>query len=241
MATIRVEPARIILNELTNKQSTGIIEVINNSEEEVELTAILNDWSLDENNELIVYDPGVTEYTLDRLIKFNPKIFTLSPGGKQIVRFTIAKPENNIDLERRGVIFFERDTGMIDEATGSIVKSQIGSVIYFIPQNTTYEFQFLGLRLYNTENNIPQGIVVDIKNIGNAHLRYYPSYKIINNKNELVMENKFEELIILPGYERQFSFYLKDRLESGKYNFILEFEFFNVKEKAEYQIPITIE
>jgi hypothetical protein len=55
------------------------------------------------------------------------------------------------------------------------------------------------------------------------------------------MENKFEELIILPGYERQFSFYLKDRLESGKYNFILEFEFFNVKEKAEYQIPITIE
>ena len=48
-------------------------------------------------------------------------------------------------------------------------------------------------------------------------------------------------ILILPGYERQFAFYLKDRLKTGQYKFLLEFKFYNNKEVAEYQIPIKIE
>jgi len=39
-ATVRVEPARIIINSLARSRSTGTIEVVNKGEEAVELTAV---------------------------------------------------------------------------------------------------------------------------------------------------------------------------------------------------------
>ena len=56
LATIRVEPSRIILNALEKERSTGVIEVINNGEEEVELTTLLKDWSLDEKDSVVVFE-----------------------------------------------------------------------------------------------------------------------------------------------------------------------------------------
>lgn len=241
LAAVRIEPARIIMNALDKKHSTGLIEVINTGEEEIELKALLNDWALDENDGLIFFDAGETDYSLDGLIKFNPRNFKIAPGKKQIVRFTISNPDSTDTVkERRGVVFFEQETDFVDAATGSKVKSQVGSVIYFIPENVKYDFKFEGMRVYNTSKSIPQGIIVKVKNEGEAHLRYYPSYKIIDSENKLVMEKKFSELIILPGYERQFAFYLEERLKKGDYTFLLSFKLYNTSYMPEYQIPITI-
>lgn len=241
LATVRVEPARIIMNALDKKHSTGLIEVINTGEEEIELKALLNDWTLDKNDGLIFLEAGETEYSLDDLIKFNPRNFKLAPGKKQIVRFTISSPEAAEKIkERRGVVFFERETDFVDSETGSKVKSQVGAVIYYIPEGVKYDFKFNGLRLYNNLKPLPQGITVRVKNEGEAHLRYYPSYKIIDSENKVVMENSFKELVILPGYERQISFYLEDRLKKGDYTFVLSFRLYNTSYKPEYQIPITI-
>lgn len=240
-ATIRVEPSRIILNALEGERSTGMIEVVNNTEIEVELTTLLKDWSLDERDSIVIFDPGETDYTLDGLIKFNPREFTLAPGQKQIVRFTVTSPEGTTPRERRGIVFIEHETDLIDNATGSKVKSQIGTTIYFIPVGVEYNFKFTGLRVYNSPEPMPQGISLRIKNEGEAHMRYYPAYKIVDQDNKLVMEDKFNQLLILPKNERQFSFYLKDRLEPGDYKFMLEFSFYNTDRIAEYQIPIKIE
>lgn len=241
-ATVRIEPARIIINALDNTRSTGMIEVINNGEEEIELTAILNDWALDERDALVVFDAGETDYTLENLIKFNPKKFTLAPGKKQIVRFTVAPPRNlNISKERRGVVFFEREMDYIDAATGSRVKSQIGTVIYYIPKDVVYKFNFLGLRVYKTIPELPQWILLNIRNDGDAHLRYFPSYKVVNSKNEVIMEASFDQFLILPKNERQFSFYLEERLPVGEYKILLTFNFYNNDQVAEYQVPIKIE
>jgi P pilus assembly chaperone PapD len=129
-ATIRVEPSRIILNALERERSTGTVEVVNNGEEEIELTAVLYDWSLDERDSVVVFEAGETDYTLDGLIKFNPREFTLAPGQKQIVRFTVSSPEGETPRERRGIVFVEHETDLIDDATGSRVKAQIGTTIY---------------------------------------------------------------------------------------------------------------
>jgi len=240
-ATVRVEPSRIILNAIERERSTGIIEVVNNGEEKIELTTVLHDWSLDEKNSVVVFEAGETEYTLDGLIKFNPREFTLAPGQKQIVRFTVSSPEGESPRERRGIVFVEHETELIDEATGSRVKTQIGTTIYYIPVGVKYNFKFTGLRVFNSPEPMPQGISLRINNDGDGHMRYYTSYKIVNSNNELVMEDKLSQLLILPKNERYFSFYLKDRLESGNYNFMLEFSFYNTDRVAEYQIPIKIE
>lgn len=240
-ANVRVEPARIILNALNKKHSTGLVEVINTGEEEIELKALLNDWAVDEKDGLIFFEAGKTEYSLNTLIKFNPRNFKIQPGKKQIVRFTISNPGvKEIIKELRGVVFFEQETDFIDAATGSKVKSQIGTIIYYIPEGVKYNFKFEGLRIYDTSEPMPQGIMIKIKNEGNAHLRYYPSYKIIDSENKVVMEKSLSELIILPGYKRQIAFYLENRLKKGDYTFVLSFKLYNTSYKPEYQIPITI-
>lgn len=240
-ASVRVEPSRIILNALERERSTGTIEVVNNGEEEIELTTVLYDWSLDERDSVVVFEAGETEYTLAGLIKFNPRKFTLAPGQKQIVRFTVSSPESENPRERRGIVFVEHETELIDEATGSRVKTQIGTTLYYIPVGVKYNFKFTGLRVFNSPEPMPQGISLRINNAGDGHMRYYTSYKIINSNNELVMEDKLNQLLILPKNERYFSFYLKDRLEPGNYKFMLEFSFYNTDRVAEYQIPIKIE
>lgn len=240
-ATIRVEPSRIILNALERERSTGTIEVINNGEKEVELTTVLHDWSLDENDSIVVFEPGETEYSLDNLIKFNPRVFTLAPGQKQIVRFTVSNPGKEQPRERRGIVFVEHETDLIDNATGSRVKTQIGTTIYYIPVGVKYDFKFTGLRVFNSPEPMPQGISIRVRNDGDAHLRYYPVYKIIDQENKVVMENDFTQLFILPKNERYFSFYLRERLEPGNYKVLLTFEFYNTDRTAEYQIPIQIE
>lgn len=241
-AVIRVQPARIIINALERKNSTGVIEVVNKSEIDIKIKALLNDWSLDEEDKLIYFNSGETEYSLEELIKFNPKEFVLPAGKKQVVRFTINKPENeDLIRERRGIVFFEHENEDINEEMGSRVITQIGTVIYYIPEGVEYNFKFTGLRVFNSPEPEPQGIIIRMKNDGKAHLRYYPSYKIVDSENKIVMEKKFSEFVILPDYERQFSFYLEERLEPGDYKVLLEFDLYNIKRNPEYQIPITIE
>lgn len=241
LATIRVEPSRIILNALERERSTGVIEVVNNGEEEVELTTVLHDWGLDERDSVVVFEAGETNYSLDGLIKFNPRVFILAPGQKQIVRFTVSNPESDIPRERRGIVFVEHETDLIDNATGSRVKTQIGTTIYYVPVGVKYDFKFLGLRVFNSPEPMPQGISLRLRNDGEGHMRYFPSYKIVDVENKLVMEKEFTQLLILPHNQRQFSFYLEDRLEPGDYKILLGFRFHNTEQVAEYQIPIKIE
>lgn len=239
-ATVRVEPARIIINTLAQSRSTGTIEVINKGEEAVELKAVLNDWSLNEEDALLFFDPGQSSYSLAGLIKFNPRVFTLQPGKKQIVRFTINTPENP-EKERRGVVFFEQETDYTAGETGSKVVTQIGTVIYLVPENIKYNFKFTGLRVYKTPPPEPQPVVLSVENAGTGHFRYYLSYKVVDSQNKLVMEEKFNnEFIILPEYKRKITFMLAERLKPGDYKLMLQFSFYNTDQTADYQIPIKI-
>lgn len=239
-ATVRVEPARIIINTLAQSRSTGTIEVINKGEEAVELKAVLNDWSLNEEDALLFFNPGENNYSLAGLIKFNPRVFTLQPGKKQIVRFTINTPENP-EKERRGVVFFEQETDYTAGETGSKVVTQIGTVIYLVPENIKYNFKFTGLRVYKTPPPEPQPVVLSVENAGTGHFRYYLSYKVVDSQNKLVMEEKFNnEFIILPEYKRKITFMLAERLKPGDYKLMLQFSFYNTDQTADYQIPIKI-
>lgn len=239
-ATVRVEPARIIINSLARSRSTGTIEVVNKGEEAVELKAVLNDWSLNEKDALLFFEAGKSSYSLDGLIKFNPRVFTLQPGKKQIVRFTINTPEKP-ERERRGVVFFEHETDYTAGETGSKVVTQIGTVIYLVPEDIKYNFKFTGLRIYKTPPPEPQPVVLSVENAGTGHFRYYLSYKIVDSQNRLVMEEKFnDEFIILPEYKRKITFMLAERLEPGDYKLMLEFKFYNTDQTADYQIPIKI-
>lgn len=240
MASIKLEPARIVIKSEPNQRNTGVIEVINNGEEPLLLQAYLYDWSLDARDDVITYKPGTMDNSLANYIKFNPRMFVIDRGEKQVVRYTITTPEN-LDKELRGIVFFENTTDMVDATTGAVVKTQIGTVLYLTPEKVQYNFKLKEVRFLTREENNLQRFLVIMENNGEAHLRFVITYKIINEKSELIEEGNLDQYVILPGNERGLVFSSKNELNHGNYKLILNYQFINSDQQRDYEIPFSIE
>lgn len=239
LATVRVEPAKILIKSDLGQRSTGTIDVYNNGEENVLLQAYLYDWTLDARDDVKTYYPGTLDNSLNGYIKFNPRSFILEPGKKQVVRFTITTPEE-LDRELRGIVFFEQETNLIDNSTGSIVKSQIGTVIYLTPDKVNYSFQLNDVRVLEEKVNNRYRFVVIMENKGEAHLRLVINYKIIDENNSLIEEGEFDQYVLLPDFRRALIFSPTNELKPGNYKLYLNYYFMNSKREKEYEIPITL-
>ena len=241
LAVTHVEPAKMIVKTEPGQRQTGLIKVTNKGEEEIELKAILYDWELKDDDSLNALEAGSNEYTLDGLIKFNPKIFKLAPGKTQVVRFTITAPDN-IEKERRGIVFFEEETNLIDQATGARVITQVGTAIYFVPTTSYSKFELLGSKIYNpADNNELSRCLLLFQNTGNTTLRYIISYLVINENGALIDKREYNEKIILPSYKRVLGFNFGQKFESGNYKMKLTIDFFGTDKNGEYTIPFKIE
>lgn len=236
-AAVRVEPARIILTSKLGAQNTGVIEVVNNGEKEAMLQAFLYDWSLDDKDGLKTYQAGTLDTTLNNYIKFNPRSFIIEPGKKQLVRFTISTPED-LDKELRGIVFFEQEIQAPQDGSGALVKTQIGSVIYLVPEYVEYNFRINEVRFATIES--PQRCLIIVENMGKAHLRFNINYKIIDSTNQLIEEDTLDTNVLLPDYERGLAFNFNNEMKPGDYKLLLTFNFINDKKSAEYEIPFQI-
>ena len=240
-ALTHVEPARFIISVNPGVRKTGVIKVTNKGEEEIDVKAILYDWDLDRNDSLVTLKAGTKEETLDDLIKFNPRQFKIGPGKTQVVRFTITAPED-LEKERRGIVFFEEETGLTEESTGAKVVTQIGTAIYFVPTTAEFKFKLLGaqVRIAESEEENNLGLLL-LQNEGEAHIRYKVNYKIINSKGALIANSEVTEKVILPKKTRVLSFPIQKKLAAGKYKMFLELEFYGTEKSASYTLPFAVE
>ena len=239
-AVTHVEPARLILHVEPGARRTGTIKVTNKGEEEIEVKAILYDWALDKKEALVTSQAGSRPETLAELIKFNPRQFKVGPGKTQVVRFTIRAPED-IEQERRGIVFFEEETGLVEEATGAKVVTQIGTAIYFVPTTAQSRFRLLAAKVETAaaeEENL--GLLL-VKNEGNAHIRYTINYKVINNKGAVIEDNKAAEKVILPQATRVAAFPITNQLASGEYKILLQIQFYGTDKTADYTLPFVVD
>ncbi len=239
-ATTRVEPSRIIINSSLDTRNTGIINVINTGDEQILLQAYLFDWDLESRGGLETYEPGTLDSSLEGLIKFNPRSFILEPGQSQVVRFTITTPEE-INRELRGVVFFENQTDFVYEETGSRLVTQVGTIIYLIPDKVEYKFKMLEVRFANPEDEHPDSCMIVMRNDGNAHIRFKIDYKIINEKRQLIEEGFVEENVILPNLIKRVIIPFKNKLDSGDYKLILKYKFINNEKESNFEVPFFVE
>lgn len=240
-AITHVEPARFIISVNPGQRRTGTIKVTNKGEEEIAVKAILYDWDLKRDDSLITLEAGTKQETLDQLIKFNPRQFKIAGGKTQVVRFTIRAPEN-LKKERRGIVFFEEETGLTEESTGAKVVTQIGTAIYFVPSTAEFRFKLLGAKIKVAETEADDNLALLLmENAGQAHIRYTVNYKIINSKGALIADNEVTEKVILPQKTRVLSFAIKEKIPAGKYKMLLQLEFYGTDKAADYTLPFVVE
>lgn len=242
-ATLRVEPSRYIFYLEEGERATDVIKVTNNTNRPLNLSANYYDWELDEKYELVILESGSIKETLQGLIRFNPRDFTLNPGEEQIIRFTIDPFDGTDDLfERRGIIFFEHvdEFDGSEEGVGASVVSMIGTTVYVVPENQGFTFNLLDSLILKMNNDEYIGAVLT-HNDSQRHVRFNIDYKIIDEDNELIKEGKTEERVVLPGEERSLMFPLEHDFNSGNYEIILDFIFSDTREKLTDIIEFQIE
>lgn len=239
MATIFVEPVRLIFGLDEEERATGSIHVTNRGEEPLELIANLYDWTLNEQDEIIDYPGGTRKETLQGMIRFNPRVFTLAPKETQIVRFTITLPPFQGEaFERRGIIFFEHEAPYSGEFMGANIKTMVGTTIYAIPSTTEARFRLLAAQVHPTQENELWGALL-VENEGSAHIRYQLTYRVVDKRGSLLEEGSRPQDFILPDFRREIYFPL-DSLPPGEYTLHLEVDLQGTTENLTHQIAFSV-
>lgn len=239
-ASIKVDPSRVIFHMEQGQRKTETIQVYNNSNRELDLIAVLYDWELDEADNLVNYESGTLEHSLDGLIRFNPRQFTLGPGESQLVRFTITYPEEENPFERRGIIFFEHEDPLDEEdVMGAQLRTMIGTTVYALPEIYEISLYYLEGLVHESEDGTFWGAIL-LGNNSPVHTRLEVDYNIINQRGAVIEEGRSEEKVILPQDVRGIYFPLEEDFEPGNYQLLFDINLvgidFTISESISFEI-----
>ena len=235
----RVEPARFIIEMEAGSRVTEVITISNTSSRRLDLYANYYDWELNSDYELVTFEQGSIPESLEGLLRFNPRSFSLEPGEKQMVRFTVSFPEEEIErFERRGIIFFEHEDEFADQGVGASVTSMVGATVYAIPQGAGFTFYLQEGIVFRADDAYRAAVLMF--NDGSRHVRFNIDYKIINANGQMVEEGRSEERIVLPKESRGIDFHLTEDLSPGQYELLLTFQLVGFQESLSEIIPFSI-
>ncbi|HEX2954939.1 MAG TPA: hypothetical protein VHR47_13295 [Bacillota bacterium] len=237
-ASTLVEPGKFIFQVKPGEKVTGAIKVTNVGDRMADVRACIYDWTLDAKDSLLFYQPGTREDSLKGMIKFNPQRFKLAKGESQIVRFTLTALKEET-LERRCIVFFEEEDKVMNAQMGATVVTQVGSTIYMSVEPMRRAFRFVNTTVENQKGKWVG--FASVKNEGKAHIRFLVNYKVISQSGTVIYEDVSKINLILPGFEREYTFPIEKKLTRGKYNLIMEFTFMGNSRKTTRTIPFTIE
>ncbi|HHT48710.1 MAG TPA: hypothetical protein GXZ98_05390 [Firmicutes bacterium] len=235
----RVEPSKFLFTLEPGERITDAIKVTNTQATAAEYTAVIYDWTLDDEGRLVTSPAGKRADTLAGLIKFNPRRFKLEPGQSQYVRFTLTAPKDGDWLERRGIIFFEESRPPEVNAVGSTVVIQVGATVYLSFTETVNSFRAYGLKI-QTGAEGPPALLLDLANEGQAHIRYQVTYRITGENGGLLEENACGEQLILPVSRRLVSFPFTNTLPTGDYQIEVKISFSGTNQILSRVVPFSI-
>jgi len=236
LASLLVEPSRFILKIEPDKRESGSITVTNTGSFPADLKAVLYDWDLSEEGELIELPPKTRTDSLDGLIKFNPRQFTVQPGQTQIVRFTIEAPKD--EIEHRGIVFFEESFSPTPGAMGATITTKVGPIFYVAPVKIEMALQYKEIRVISENNQA--NLKVFALNNGKGHIRLTISYQLQTKEGKTIHEGVLPEQIILPQNSINKLFSLADNLQSGDYRLLVVLSYYGYTRVNEGVLEFSI-
>ncbi|MCD6232341.1 hypothetical protein J7K28_06955 [Candidatus Aerophobetes bacterium] len=226
--TLRVEPVRFEFPLPRGYKHTAALTVSNTYEYSIRLKAKVYDFDVDERGNMIPLKASTTPLSCSSWIKFNPREFEVSPGERQVVRFTVHAPKDAIAGEHRCVIIFETPP-VAKEGTVAVVLN-IGVVVYAAVPEIKRSCKINNIEVYYEKGILE--FMVELYNSGNARFRGKGEYKIKNNKGDIIFEDKFPYFTVMPDKVLLIPLEKEIELTSGNYTFSLE-----LKERARGNPP----
>lgn len=106
LAELMLNPTRVVI---TRNQRAAQVELINHGNEAASYRINVVNRRMSETGEFIaVADAAGDERFADSMLSYSPRQVTLAPGGAQVVRLMIRRPEGLADGEYRSHLHFEK-------------------------------------------------------------------------------------------------------------------------------------
>ncbi len=251
-----VSPPRMELDINSRKGRSNTIKLTNFSNEPVQIKAYVQNWTMDEKNQ--VKEIPSTQQSLDQWILFTPSKFTIPAKGTQTLRFAVRPKIQPAAGEHRAVIFFEEVVPNTTNSNTVGTKARIGVVVYAY----SGEIKRAGNVNSVSVNTKPNAInaVFDVSNQGNAHIRMEGQYAIwkasnypgakatqfikdVGNSNQKLPANvvrvgSLKLPPVLPSKSRKLIQTLSEKLPPGNYVLDINAELSGVP--VDQGIPFTI-
>jgi hypothetical protein len=210
----KISPSRFEILLEPQARTIQTINISNAGIDVLNLTALTQDWDVNENGDLVLKEPVTSTRSASNWIRFNPKNIKAEPGKEQVIRFAVTAPPDVEPGEYRTAILLTFEETFTSEAEINI-RPQFAILLYInIPEvNRTGEIEKAEISVNDEGMYFARG---DIKSTGNAHIRITGEYVLQNNSGQEVSSDVLDKKVILPGNKDGFSINLGP-LEKGTY------------------------
>ncbi|HEY8343852.1 MAG TPA: hypothetical protein VIL66_01525 [Bacillota bacterium] len=216
-----IQPSRFELLLTPGKVETQAITILNNGTDTLRIGVDVRDWEMDEEGNPLFTIPGEASSSCATWLRFNPRLFQLAPGARQVVRFSLTPPAQAPAGEHRCAILFAGEP--VEETALTMVSNILVTIYGYTPPVTrrgSLEEVFID---YCKDNGLQ--LRCKINSSGNAHLRCTGRFKVLDGNKTVLGEGFYKGNVVFPGRSRFFTSQLPLELPPGLYHVESEFSF----------------
>lgn len=235
---LKISPSRMdIAVPAGGEKTVGLIVEYDKDKPDAQLPnariiARLDDWKVAPNGEFSFVPANSTPRSAASWITYSPSEFTLAPGTRQVIRFTVSVPKETAPGDYYLACYVQDRTPPPPPSEGQrqlTISYRFYTIIYVrVPGLTTDG------SLQSLEAGVKDGLPVitpKLANAGNSRLRPKHSVEIRDEKDNVVFATPMNEtLVVLGGQSWQMPIPVDAELPAGNYKLAYSVDFGDKKE-----------
>ncbi|MEK7433092.1 MAG: hypothetical protein AABZ74_08175 [Cyanobacteriota bacterium] len=227
--SLTVSPFYVVIETLPNKPGTEIVNIINDSNVDSEIKAILMDFEYDKKGNKITKPAGTSSNSIAKYVKISPNNFLLKPNESKEVKISIDVPEKSIG-GKQALVYFEGIPFLKETSIRKTPKIKMGVRLgVLILQETTgtviTKSRIKSVKIDNPSLSKPLVLNIDVINEGNSHLITTASAAIMKDDDTFIGRIDFNKMIILPNKIKTLTGEWGGELSKGTYHAIITYQY----------------
>ncbi|MDW8329151.1 MAG: hypothetical protein RML48_04115 [Candidatus Bipolaricaulota bacterium] len=229
-AQIGVSALSVDMNLPPGGSFAGAYEVLNNSQQPRKFTVEIKDYDRNLDGGLVLLPPATHPRSLAKFLSVTPTEFTLAPGQKQTISFTVQIPSTERGPNWSAIVVTSLYSapspqgGEADQQPQPPIGVQIGTAEQFVtkirrtdPTNAVNRGRILSVRALLPERDRPLRIVTEYENTGTTFQQLKVELRVINTKGEVVRQRQLSDVVLLPGGKQRIEIPVTPALSPGTY------------------------
>ncbi|MFH0827046.1 MAG: hypothetical protein V1923_04070 [Candidatus Omnitrophota bacterium] len=160
---------------------------------------------------------GSTSRSFGKWVSITTPLFIVPSKSKQEVTYSVKVPQNALG-GYYAVLFFEKGDGAVSGEKGVGIKEKAGCALFLETTNKTKEAKINKLTVL--EDRIESSLM----NSGDCLLIAQGSYYIMDDKGIVADRGQMQKVYLPAGGEAAFSVKISEKVPSGKYNLVINFD-----------------